>query len=297
MTAARGHCPRLGPVDFTYFFALRIFFQHRIAQFFHHADIAAKGIAYHWRMLFFGNDQSVVRYDKNGPAFVQEMEEFTDITVCLFVNHFNSVQIFSIIITQLSASFGHIPEIMPLRVHIVTMGEDHLILLLLNQMIQGFSLPFSIMIPRTDDQFFHQHWIFDARISIYRHIACIFHNRFIQTLRMPKHIFRHIQRFAQPQADFAAIGRYFKETHGTIAHHFLFIHHEGIQNRIHILIQLERHNRLNVLFRMIHRHMIIDTRFILQNQTWPSNQTIRRYDVKFLSTLRCIRPIKRIFNR
>lgn len=81
------------PVNFMEFIAIFIIFDVSVAEFFHNTKVNASVIAEVWRLVFRAN-LTVVRNNENSPAFINEMQEATDIVVGLFVDAFHQCCVF-----------------------------------------------------------------------------------------------------------------------------------------------------------------------------------------------------------
>ena len=147
----------------------------------------------------------MVRDDQDGPAFIEKMDELPQIIVGLDIDvlHEFEVDFFG----QLGVIFFlHVPnEGMLLQVNIVEMGEDDVVLLFFDQIVERIGLPLRRDIPRCQHTVGGQHGVRHADHGRRRDRAEFARHFVEEFLRMPDLALGEIHGGGDPDAYGAAV--------------------------------------------------------------------------------------------
>ena len=87
----------------------------------------------------------MVGNDDHRPTFVEQMQKLSEITIGILINLRHKFLENDFVNVFILAVFAPHPEIMPLTVNIVQMRKNNIIVIFLDQIIDGVSLPLTII--------------------------------------------------------------------------------------------------------------------------------------------------------
>ena len=141
----------LFPVNVAGAVTVFVLFHHGVTELFHDRNVQTTVFTNQW-WHFFPNDEAVVTDNENGPVFIKEVQETTEVIVGLTIYVYDAILIFFFVgVLPWFEGFTQVPKLVPCAVNVVQVAEHYFIATGFCQVVQAVCLPFAVVIPRWNE--------------------------------------------------------------------------------------------------------------------------------------------------
>ena len=168
--------------------------------------------------------------------------------------------------------------------------EYDLVAIGVNKVVQRIGLPLAEHFPCRDHDLVDDIQLFAAEGWVWWYMSTIFYNLLIKASWVEKVIVGDIKRFTHPEMHLVTVFRQRGQKHVAIAQYFLIFKYKFIDNIRGVFANFQNNDRFWIFLAVIVSNAVVFSFFILQDQAWTTNHTVRCNNIEFLSAFWSVYP-------